>query len=260
MGFLTVLRIILAIINIIANLIGFLFSIIIIVIGIVGLVAINFFFSGMNEDLLFYNVGFSLYLAIGVIASLFTIAAIVGSYMACCPSSKLVKIIAVTILSVHLIAFVIVFILALAAVIVAFVFRDQVATSFVGVLNRAINESYSLDFNTTQVAIALIQSTIGCCGVNGPSDFLAYPGYTNVTTYLPPGCCDNDTITCMLSGATEAVGCGPIIQGLLVNYYNAIGGVGIFELIVIFLLIVVEILLIVLVIKGDDENGSMKIV
>ena len=199
MGFLTVLRIILAIINIIVNLLGFLFSIVIIAIGIVGLVVLNFFFTNMNQNLLYYNVGFSLYLAIGVIACLFTVAAIVGSYMACCPSSKVVKIIAVCLLGVHLAAFVVVFILALAGVIVAFVYRDQVADSFVMVMNDAINESYSLDFNTTQVAVTFLQTTIGCCGVNGPADFLTYPGYTNVTTYLPPGCCDNDTLICTVA-------------------------------------------------------------
>ena len=259
MGFLGVIRIILAIFNILANLVGFLFTVVIIVIGIVGLVAINFYFSGMGQDLLFYNVGFSLFIAVGVIASLFTVAAIVGSYMACCPASKVVKIIAVFLLTVHLVAFVVVFIMALAGVIVAFVYRDLVATNFVAGLNNVINESYSLDFNTTQAVVTVLQSTVGCCGVNGPSDFLTYPGYTAVTTFLPSECC-NGTLLCSIGDATEAVGCGPLLQDMLVNYYNVIGGIGIFELVVILLLIVVELLLIILIVTASSEDGGMKIV
>ncbi|KAI6650259.1 hypothetical protein LOD99_5938 [Oopsacas minuta] len=258
MGFLAALRILLAVINIIANILGFLFSVIIIAIGVVGLVRLNLFFSGnLSENILFFNVGFSLCVAVGVIAVIFTVAAIVGSYLAYCPANGVMKGIAVCFLSAHLIAFVVVFLLALAGVVVAFVFSNNVANNLIPVLNSAVNESYMEEFDLTQTAVIAIQSLVGCCGVTGPGDFAEYPGYN--TSYLPQGCCNSTVILCTEAEATEAQGCGRFIREQLEEYYNWIGGVGIFELIVILLFMLVELVLIILVIMAD-KDGGMKVV
>ena len=261
MGFLGVLRILLSVINIIANLIGFFFAIILIVIGILGLVFFNYFIDTMSDNLLYLNVGFSLYIAVGVLCSLFAVAAIIGSYLACFPANTIIKSIAVFLLVAHLIAVTVVFILAFIGVILAFVYRDFIATEFVGALNTVINESYSLDANSTQTFIAAIQTTLECCGINGAADFMTYPAYTaKYGSVLPPGCCDNiiDVLNCTVANARDT-GCGVFIQSSLVRYYNGVAGIGIFELVIILLLMLVELVLIILVIKKENEPG-MKLV
>ena len=262
MGFLDVLRVLLAIINVIANLIGFLFAVVLIIIGVVGLLFFNYFIATMSDNLFSYNVGFSLYVAIGVLCSVFTVAAIIGSYLACFPANSLIKTIAIFFLVAHLVAVGVVFILGLAGVILAFVYRDLIANEFVGVLNRFVNESYRVDANSTQISISTIQITFECCGVNGPADFMTYPAYTAAYwSILPPGCCNSSVpvLNCMVSNARQN-GCGVLLQDSLVSYYSAVGGVGIFELIVILLLMLVELVLIVLVIMKRESNNGMKLV
>ena len=262
MGFLDVMRVLLAIINVIANLIGFFFAIILVVIGIVALVFFNFFIDTMSDNLLYLNVGFALYVAVGVLCTIFAVAAIIGSYLACFPANTVLKSIAIFFLATHLIIITVIFILGLIGVILAFVYRDIVANQFVGLLDRVINESYALDANSTQIAVSALQTTLMCCGVNGPADFAKYPAYTmEYWSVLPPGCC-NDTVpitSCTVANARQN-GCGVYIRDLLVQYYNGVGGVGIFEIVVILLLMLVELVLIILVVAKKNEDSGMKLV
>ena len=249
MGCLDVLRIVLAVINILVNGIGFLYGLALVVQGIAGLLIFNSLELVVDtEHLLFYNLVFSLYTTAGFLLILFSIAAAVGSIMACFPNSRGIKMFAAALLVIDLIALILVFILGVAGVIYVYVSRDTITDTFVSAINSAVNESYSLIPNQTHVFMSYLQRYLTCCGINGPQDFNTYP---NITT-LPDGCCATGT-TCTPATADTTVGCGEILKGILVEYYNVIGGVGIFQLVSIFLLILLETVLIILVVRKETD-------
>lgn len=255
MGFSDVLRIILAVVNIIANLLGFIFGGILFAVGIVGLVFFNFFSSQARDAILYLNAGFGIFVAVGFLFLLFAVFAIVGSYLACCPKNKAMKCIAIFLLSADLAALTVILILEIVGVILAFVLRDQITENFVSVLSQGVNQSYSTAPNETQLAIISIQSAFGCCGINSAADFSGYTGYPT-GEFLPPGCC-NSTFesACTLAVEQGAPGCGALIGDLLVSYYNVVGGIGIFFVIMLLLLWVVELALIFTIACAKGEDG-----
>lgn len=254
MAVLNVVKIILAVINVIANIVSSIFGIVLIGVGITGLLFFNFL-GLTSESVIIYNSEFGLFIAIGFFLCLSALFEIFGSLFACFTNNRIVKTIATFLLAVGLIILVIAFILDFSGLIVGFVLRERIISDFVPLVNEAVNSSYSKSPNETQLFIENLQIEFGCCGINGPEDFSDYPGYQD-QGFLPTSCC-NDSIAngmCTVANNLNATGCGIVLRNGLVGLYGVVLGIGVFEAVIILLLVIVELILLVLVVKSEPSG------
>ena len=259
MACLDVIRVILATINVLVNGLGALYGLALIAQGVACLILFNVIevFSD-SEHLVLYNIVFFIAIAIGVVLLLFSVVAITGSCLACCPINRCLKMTAALILAVDLIAVILVFLLGIACVILIFQYRDAIATELVPILNKALNESYTLSPTKAHASIVALQEALGCCGISSPADFATYPDYP-YGDILPDSCCDADTFICTVDTAQDGIGCGTYVANAIVEYSNVIGGISIGQVVIIFLLILLEIFLIGLVIGKENDELFAKV-
>ncbi|KAI6650258.1 hypothetical protein LOD99_5937 [Oopsacas minuta] len=131
MGCLDIVRIILATINVIINGIGVLYGVALVAQGIAFLVLFNIF-GIVTDDSRFYlyNAIFAIFITIGVVLIVFSVVAIAGSCMACCPNNTCLKVLASVILIIDLVVITLVFLLAVASIIIVFVYSDILTDNF----------------------------------------------------------------------------------------------------------------------------------
>ena len=250
---LDVIRIILASINVFVNGLGALYGLALIAQAVVFLILLNVIeiFSNTGH-LALYNTIFFICIAIGVLLLLFSVVAITGSCIACCPNNTCLKVTSSFILVTDVMAVFVVFLLGITGVVLIYQYRDRISTELVPLLNMTLSESYTADANSTHLTVVAIQEAIGCCGVSSPSDFATYPAYP-LGEILPDSCCEANTVSCNITTAQNGIGCGTYLVAFLVEYSNVIGGFSIAQVVIIFLLMVLEIALIALVVAKKDE-------
>ena len=252
-------RIILAITNIITNLLILALALVVLIVGILGIVFVNTSLSA-SEFIIYINTLFILVILIGAFITLICLLGIIGSLAAYSSNNKLLKIVSICMLVFSVCGMVLVLIGEITGVVLAFNFRSDVTDRISDALLTILTDTFTNNPSTVDDLIVPIQTLFDCCGVTGPDDYENITGIgANMT--LPEGCCRSLFPGCTLSTGSSTYrtdGCADIVIGIITAYFNVVIGVGI----VIFILSVAAIAIPLLLVCAQycKQEGGLKVV
>ncbi|XP_048353698.1 tetraspanin-1 isoform X2 [Sphaerodactylus townsendi] len=174
---------------------------------------VNLFGPLSSNVLQFVNVG---YLLIAIGAVLFALG-----FLGCCGAQRESKCLLIMFFSIVLI----IFIVEVAAAVVALVYTSVAETILEGTVTKVLKENYETNEELTKIWNHTM-SEWKCCGLMNYSDF-NNSAYWNKYMNYPPFCCYNSTITCTPDLAQQAniTGCFPRLLSEIRSNAAVVGGV-----------------------------------
>nr|XP_056701366.1 tetraspanin-1 [Euleptes europaea] len=173
---------------------------------------INLFGPLSSNVLQFVNVG---YLLIAIGAVLFFLG-----FLGCCGAQKESKCLLITFFSIVLI----IFIIEVAAAVVALVYTSVAETILEGTVTKVLKNDYGQNKDVTAVWNKTM-SELKCCGLMNYTDFNdSY--YLSQHREYPPFCCEgNTTCTMQLAERDNITGCFPKLLSEIRSNAGVVGGV-----------------------------------
>ncbi|XP_060087735.1 tetraspanin-1 [Heteronotia binoei] len=173
---------------------------------------VNLFGPLSSNVLQFVNVG---YLLIAIGAVLFALG-----FLGCCGAQKESKCLLITFFSIILI----IFIIEVAAAVVALVYTSVAETILQGTVTQALKKDYGKNKEVTDIWNKTMEE-LECCGLMNYTDFNnSY--YLDHYRQYPPFCCKNNTdCNAELAHMANITGCFPKLLSKIRSNAGVVGGV-----------------------------------